>query len=223
MGKTCTACHETKPLSEFHHRRNSRRPEKGLYPIGRCKPCERARMRRVRRGLRSKAGTVYARDVVRRGLDAAVARACSKMARRYMRELREVLPATTAPPGPSPVAECMRCARVYVPTTKRQRYYSKECNWRAQRSKRRARIKAAFVENVDLYDIYQRDGGVCQLCGERVDRRCRYPSPRTPVLDHIVPLSRGGKHERRNVQLAHHGCNNSKNARAAGSQLRCVG
>jgi 5-methylcytosine-specific restriction endonuclease McrA len=81
----------------------------------------------------------------------------------------------------------------------------------------------AYVENVDLADIYARDGGVCQICHERVDRRCRYPHPRTPVLDHIVPLARGGLHESRNVQLAHHGCNNAKNARAVGSQLRLVG
>jgi 5-methylcytosine-specific restriction endonuclease McrA len=33
------------------------------------------------------------------------------------------------------------------------------------------------------------------------------PDPMSPSLDHILPLSKGGTHEPRNVQLAHLGCN----------------
>ena len=83
-------------------------------------------------------------------------------------------------------------------------------------------MRDAFVEDVELADIYLRDGGLCQLCHEPVDKRCKYPHPRTPVLDHIIPLAKGGTHERKNVQLAHHGCNNKKNDRAMGSQLRLL-
>lgn len=39
------------------------------------------------------------------------------------------------------------------------------------------------------------------------------PHPLAPTTDHIVPLSKGGKHERRNCQLAHFKCNTAKGAR----------
>lgn len=118
---------------------------------------------------------------------------------------------------------CRRCSATFTPTTHNNIYCSDACNWRSQRSRRRARTKDAYVEDVELADIYARDGGICQLCFTRVDRRCKHPHPKTPVPDHIVPLARGGTHERRNVQLAHHGCNSKKNARSAGSQLRMFG
>ncbi len=65
---------------------------------------------------------------------------------------------------------------------------------------RRSRAKAAFVERVDWSAIYERDGGMCGICGKPVDRTAM-------SLDHIVPLACGGTHEPRNVQTAHLRCN----------------
>lgn len=126
------------------------------------------------------------------------------------------------PPAPR-VRKCPRCAREFVAIGQRRMYCTVRCSWREQRSRRRARMREAFVEDVSLAYIFQRDRGICGICGERVDRRCKYPHPRTPVLDHITPLSRGGKHEAKNLQLAHHGCNDRKGAGSAGSQLLLVG
>lgn len=221
MIKTCTNCGDTKPLSEYHHRRDARRPNMGRYPISRCKDCERERLRENTARLRAEASNTYGRDCVQLGYAKAARRACRRMARRRSAHLREALDAARLF-VPEPTA-CDRCARVYVPTTSRQRYCSAACNWREQRSRRRARMRDAYVEEVTMADIYQRDGGVCQLCYEPVDRRCTYPNPRNPVLDHIVPLARGGKHEGRNVQLAHAECNNRKKDGSAGSQLRMFG
>jgi 5-methylcytosine-specific restriction endonuclease McrA len=81
-------------------------------------------------------------------------------------------------------------------------------------------MRAAYVEDVEFLDIYQRDDGVCRLCWKPVRLQYRYPHPLTGVLDHIEPLAIGGKHERRNVQLAHHRCNNLKKAGPCGSALR---
>lgn len=66
--------------------------------------------------------------------------------------------------------------------------------------RRRAMKRAAFVENVWRDHIFTRDGGVCQICKQPVERN-------EMSLDHIVPLAEGGKHENRNVQLAHRLCN----------------
>lgn len=79
---------------------------------------------------------------------------------------------------------------------------------------RRYRAKAdSAVETIDSEKIFERDGWVCQLCGEEVDPLTFYPHPESPTLDHIVPLSLGGSHTENNVQLAHFRCNCSKGNR----------
>lgn len=81
---------------------------------------------------------------------------------------------------------------------------------RANEAKRRARRRLTQVEPVDYEAIYERDGGVCYLCGEPVvdvDRE----------FDHILPLSRGGTHTEDNIALTHAICNRRKGIRSARS------
>ncbi|MCK4625025.1 MAG: HNH endonuclease [Phycisphaerae bacterium] len=54
------------------------------------------------------------------------------------------------------------------------------------------------------------------------DEALKYPHRRSASLDHIVPISQGGHHTRKNVQLAHLGCNIQKRA-SRGHQLRLIG
>lgn len=64
--------------------------------------------------------------------------------------------------------------------------------------------------------VFRRNGYVCQLCFEPIDRAVRYPNPRSASLDHIVPLSHGPGtpgHVLSNCQAAHFGCNASKGNR----------
>lgn len=63
---------------------------------------------------------------------------------------------------------------------------------------------------VNRFEVFERDGWVCQLCGEPVDPDLKGPDPRCASLDHIVPLSWGGDHSMENCQLAHLSCNSSK-------------
>lgn len=74
----------------------------------------------------------------------------------------------------------------------------------------RARKRGAAIEKIDPFEIFARDNWLCQLCGESVDPQFKGTDPRAASLDHIMPLSKGGTHERANVQLAHFGCNASK-------------
>ena len=60
--------------------------------------------------------------------------------------------------------------------------------------------------------VLERDGWVCQLCGEPTDRKVRWPHPMYPTIDHIIPVSKGGKHEEINLQCAHAQCNIRKQA-----------
>lgn len=67
--------------------------------------------------------------------------------------------------------------------------------------------------------VWERDGGVCQLCHHAINLKERSRSKLAPTLDHIIPVSANGTNEVSNLQLAHMKCNASKNARM-GFQLR---
>lgn len=81
--------------------------------------------------------------------------------------------------------------------------------------RRRAQKLKLPAEKFRHEDVYERDGWICGLCTEPVDRELRYPDPMSPSLDHVVPLARGGHHVLENVQLAHLICNVKKQARVA--------
>lgn len=98
-------------------------------------------------------------------------------------------------------------------------------NGRRSRRARRARKMNAPSERYSLAEIAERDGWRCQLCGRMVSKTAKWPARNSASIDHVVPLSEGGTDLRANVQLAHFGCNSSKNNRptARGEQLRLIG
>lgn len=61
--------------------------------------------------------------------------------------------------------------------------------------------------------LAERDGTLCQLCGDEVDMTLHGTRPDAPSTDHIIPWSRGGSHDPKNLQLAHFGCNSRKRNR----------
>lgn len=93
---------------------------------------------------------------------------------------------------------------------------------RKYRSKRRAQLREAVVDDVRPEDIFDRDGWRCGICGRKVHRALRAPHPRSASLDHIVPLSAGGAHVAENLQCSHLGCNVRKRHTGPG-QLRLIG
>jgi 5-methylcytosine-specific restriction endonuclease McrA len=51
----------------------------------------------------------------------------------------------------------------------------------------------------------------CGICGQDVDKTLAYPHPLSPVIDHIIPVSKGGHPSSlENLQLSHMGCNRQK-------------
>ena len=64
----------------------------------------------------------------------------------------------------------------------------------------RAKKRAAYIENVDAAIVYERDMGLCQICGVVVEAGDFH-------LDHRTPVSRGGEHSYANCQTAHASCN----------------
>lgn len=86
---------------------------------------------------------------------------------------------------------------------------------RAAATRRRAHKAAAFIEEVSVVVLAERDGGRCGICGKPVDESER-------SVDHILPLSRGGNHSYTNTRLAHGRCNKARSNRGT-AQLRMVG
>ena len=61
-------------------------------------------------------------------------------------------------------------------------------------------------KGITLRDVYRAARGICAICGKTV-------APKDASLDHIIPVSKGGRHIRTNVQLTHVRCNKRKGNR----------
>lgn len=75
---------------------------------------------------------------------------------------------------------------------------------------RRAKRYGADYETINVDKLFNDSEWVCGICNESVDKYLPYPNPESASLDHIIPLSKGGTHTLKNVQLAHLGCNRDK-------------
>mgnify|MGYP002294320240 CR=1 FL=1 len=72
---------------------------------------------------------------------------------------------------------------------------------------------AEYDDAVTLRAVMKRDHGICMLCGlpvDETDMKNGHPSKMYPTIDHIIPISAGGSHTWKNVQLAHNSCNARK-------------
>ncbi|MGV7750350.1 HNH endonuclease [Mycobacterium kansasii] len=81
--------------------------------------------------------------------------------------------------------------------------------------------RGLFVEDVPRVEIFERDSWQCKIpgClypGVPVSLDVAYTDPLYASVDHVIPLSKGGPHERSNLQTAHLRCNTTKNARPEG-------
>lgn len=84
---------------------------------------------------------------------------------------------------------------------------------RASEAARRARKRNQFVEPVDPQIVWERDEGVCGLCGKPADYADWH-------MDHVVPLARGGEHSYANTQVSHPACNLEKGCTGANRELQ---
>lgn len=71
-------------------------------------------------------------------------------------------------------------------------------------------------------DIFERDCWICQICGQKINKKLKHPNPMSPSIDHIVSLIRGGDDAPTNVQATHLRCNMRKHTKC-NSQVRLTG
>jgi 5-methylcytosine-specific restriction endonuclease McrA len=89
-------------------------------------------------------------------------------------------------------------------------------------SRRRSRLRSGAEQRLfTAQAIYERDGWLCHLCGEPIDREATDNRYRA-TLDHLIPVSQGGADVPWNVRAAHQACNSRR--RDGGTvQLRLPG
>lgn len=122
------------------------------------------------------------------------------------------------------LCKCKQCGRQFV-SMKARAFCSDRCARKsydkAKELKRRARLKSQLVDSdISLQRLYDRDSGVCYICGGACDwNDCEwkgdtfYAGNMYPSIDHVVPLAKNGKHAWSNVRLAHRICNSVKSAK----------
>lgn len=81
----------------------------------------------------------------------------------------------------------------------------------ANQHRRRAQMRGSGL--VSIREVFERDGGICHLCGGPVDWDTPPRHRLSKTRDHVIPLSCGGAHELANVRLAHYSCNSARKAR----------
>lgn len=90
---------------------------------------------------------------------------------------------------------------------------SKRKENKAKEIKRRAKLSGGDW-SITLEDLYNRDGGVCYICGRVCDWNdyeikgdAFIAGDNYPSIEHVIPLSRGGSHIWENVRLSCRRCN----------------
>lgn len=118
---------------------------------------------------------------------------------------------------------CGVCGALFIQKHGNQKYCSGVClkkvNNAVQKDRRVSRIKGVIDDRtITLEKVYEKSRGVCALCG----RQCSFEDYTVrddgtfiagndyPSIDHIIPLSKGGRHAWGNVQLACRICNSRK-------------
>lgn len=112
---------------------------------------------------------------------------------------------------------CKECGALFLSRygDKRRVFCSDKCANKASRRvsnpKRKAKLRAAFVEKVDPFMVFDRDKWRCRMCQQPTPKTLRGTThDNAPELDHIKPLSRGGEHSYRNTQCLCRKCNSRK-------------
>ena len=125
-------------------------------------------------------------------------------------------------PRPKLAGNCVHCAEPFLGKAGR-RYCSQSCvNAASNRRRtadgrkaehsalRRAMERGAKVQGGRRTQVLERDQWMCHLCDKPTNREATYPAPDYPVIDHVIPLARGGEHGPSNWRTAHNRCNSQR-------------
>lgn len=117
---------------------------------------------------------------------------------------------------------CAVCGAEVEPTSPNMKYCT-SCSAQLTRERkhrahtlRRQQTGDSHNTQVKLSEVYERAGGICEICGLPVPEDIDYNDEWARTRDHIVPMSKDGEHSYSNCQLAHRICNSCKQDRGIG-------
>lgn len=64
---------------------------------------------------------------------------------------------------------------------------------------------------------------VCHICGQPIDFEAGRDDPNSFVIDHVIPIHKGGADSLENIAAAHRECNSKKRARITAPIVRRSG
>lgn len=106
--------------------------------------------------------------------------------------------------------DCASCGTPFVRRGQPSPYCSQVCSRREKAARRRALEAGAKITPGRRFAVHERDNWRCTICGDPVNRDAKVPELDAPVIDHRIPLARGGSHGADNWQTAHFYCNSVK-------------
>lgn len=113
---------------------------------------------------------------------------------------------------------CKWCGNIFKAASIQQVYCSNKCR-RATKNKNRSERKHKRMEHakengdyetISLKRLYKRDAGICYLCGKHLVLNDDYNRPDAPVIEHVIPICKGGTNTWDNVKLSCRNCNSLK-------------
>lgn len=128
----------------------------------------------------------------------------------------------------NPGGHCVICGKWADGPKHGRKYCSNACNmvgWKSENlervrelgrehtRRRRAVTRGLHAERFTDKQVRDRSGDKCYLCGKKIDFTLSHPHDKSPSVDHITPISKGGTHTLDNVAMTHLDCNKRKSAR----------
>ena len=101
------------------------------------------------------------------------------------------------------------CEKTLKLSKKHQSIRHKQRN-KERKHAREKLIKKIKKDNVTYEKLYERDKGICKICGMPISNNRKINNNWDGTVDHIVPLSCGGEHSNSNCQITHRICNSLK-------------
>ena len=155
----------------------------------------------------------------------------------FMRRLKRMYRKASEPLRPCKVCGCSCGERFCSDACRKINADKAAANARAARRRYKKAAGRNFKQRARRYGVeyvrfprtlvFERDNYICQLCKTPVLHTATYRKRdgkihmKSPTIDHIIPMSKGGPHTPDNCQTACFGCNSKKGSRRIG-QLRLV-
>lgn len=125
------------------------------------------------------------------------------------------------------LVQCADCEKMFDPRPSGRGPSRQRCDEHVKLRKRelirardmvnRAKKWGVTTELVIAREVFERDAWVCHLCRKTIPERLRTTriiggrhEALSPVIDHVIPLSKGGPHTMENCRAAHWTCNARK-------------